>query len=346
LGIKVQVKKKFSGFDLDVDFVSSSSRIGILGRSGCGKTVTLKSIAGIQDIDKGYIKVNGNVFVDSKKRINLKPQQRKVGYLFQNYALFPTMSAAKNIMAGLSGQVEEKRIRAAEMIERFHLKGLEDHLPGQLSGGQQQRVALARIMAYEPEMILLDEPFTALDGFLKDRLQQEMLEMLDEYEGIVILVSHNRDEIYRFSEDLLIMEAGKIVCSGETKEVFRNPGGREAASLTGCKNIVPVKRLHDRLVDIPDWGIKIRSTKVLPAEFSYIGYHAHDFIPVWGENNGNSIPFNLKSTAELPFEQQYFLNAQGMEICWFVQRELIKEIESRGLPRFLKIDPEKIVYLN
>jgi len=346
LGIEVQVQKQFGGFDLDIDFVSSSRRIGILGRSGCGKTVTLKSIAGIQDIDKGYITVNGSVFVDSKKRINLKPQQRNVGYLFQNYALFPTMSVAKNIMAGLSGSAEEKRIRAEEMIEKFHLKGLEAHLPGHLSGGQQQRVALARIMAYEPEMILLDEPFSALDGFLKDRLQQEMLAMLDEYEGIVILVSHNRDEIYRFSEELLIMEAGKIVCCGETKEVFRNPGGREAASLTGCKNIVPAKRLHDYLFEIPGWGIKIRSTEVLPAEFSYIGYHAHDFVPVWGEDAGNCISFNLKSTAVLPFEQQYFLNAQGMEICWFVQRELVKEIESRGLPRFLKIDPGKIVYLN
>jgi len=339
------VKKQFGEFRLNADLVSNSRRIGILGRSGCGKTMTLKAIAGIQEIDQGYIEVNDHVFVDSQKRINRKPQERRVGYLFQNYALFPTMTVTKNIMAGIGGTTAEKRSRTAEMIDKFRLRGLEDHLPGQLSGGQQQRVALARIMAYEPEVILLDEPFSALDGYLKDRLQQEMLELLAEYQGIVILVSHNRDEIYRFSEELLIMESGAILCCGKTREVFRNPQHKEAARLTGCKNIVAVNRLDDHSFEITDWGTKIISPTMLPADFNYIGYRAHDFIPIWNEDGENGIHFNLKSLAELPFEQQFFVSSKGEDICWFVQRELYKELQEKGMPRYLKIDPEKILYL-
>jgi len=345
MGLKVQVKKKFDSFCLDVEIDSNSRRIGILGKSGCGKSMTLKSIAGIQNIDEGYIAIGGDILVDSKKRINQKPQQRKVGYLFQNYALFPTMSVMNNIMAGLHGRTAENQKRASEMIVKFRLEGLENHLPAQLSGGQQQRVALARIMAYEPRMILLDEPFSALDKFLSDRLQQELLEMLSEYQGTVILVSHNRDEIYRFSEELLIMDKGSIVSSGATKEVFANPKIREAASLTGCKNIVAAKRLSDYLFEIPDWGISVQSNAILPKEFRYIGYRAHDFIPLW-EKVYNAIPFHLKSMAELPFEHQYFVRGRAEEICWFVQRDLIKELEERGLPKALEINSDKVLYLN
>ena len=186
------------------------------------KSMTLKSIAGIETPDFGMIQIDDKVLFDSANKVDLKPQKRNVGYLFQNYALFPTMTVAKNIAAGLKGSKEEKQKKVQEMIEKFALTGLADRLPGQLSGGQQQRVALARIMAYEPDVILLDEPFSALDVFLKDRLQQELIEMLKDYEGTVLMVSHSRDEIYRFSEELLIMDQGKPVIYGETKEILRS----------------------------------------------------------------------------------------------------------------------------
>ena len=208
MGIAVDIRKKLGDFNLDIRFSSDAKRIGILGPSGCGKSMTLKCIAGIEQPDEGSISIStlnedgssGRKLYDSDGRVNLKPQKRNVGYMFQNYALFPTMNVVQNIAAGLKISGEEKDARVKEMIERFHLQGLEKHLPGELSGGQQQRVALARIMAYKPDIIMLDEPFSALDQHLKERLQHEMIAMLEDYHGQVIMVSHSRDEIYRFSE--------------------------------------------------------------------------------------------------------------------------------------------------
>ena len=167
MAISAEIHRKLNHFALDVCFSSKSRRIGILGASGCGKSMTLKSIAGIEVPDSGNIVVEGRILFDSDSRINLKPQKRNIGYLFQNYALFPTMTVAKNIAAGLKGNRKENEQRVREMVRKFRLDGLEDQLPAQLSGGQQQRVALARIMAYEPDVILLDEPFSALDMFSK-----------------------------------------------------------------------------------------------------------------------------------------------------------------------------------
>ena len=184
MGIKVDIKKKLGDFTLDIKFESDAARIGILGASGCGKSLTLKSIAGIERPDSGSIQIGEKVLFDSESRINLKPQKRNVGYMFQNYALFPTMTVEQNIAAGHDRGFKEKDERVADMIERFSLRGLEKHLPGQLSGGQQQRVALARIMAYSPDIIMLDEPYSALDQHLKERLQHEMLSMLEDYRGL------------------------------------------------------------------------------------------------------------------------------------------------------------------
>ena len=168
MAIEVKIQRKRNTFELNIDFKSDSKRIGILGASGCGKSMTLKSIAGIEPPESGLIKIEGKTVYDSENKVNLKPQKRNIGYLFQNYALFPTMTVEKNIAAGLKGKKQENAKRVREMIEKFQLTGLEKRFPAELSGGQQQRVALARIMAYKPDVILLDEPFSALDMYLKD----------------------------------------------------------------------------------------------------------------------------------------------------------------------------------
>ena len=234
MAIDIKIKKEFGRFCLDVSMQSKGKRIGILGASGCGKSLTLKSIAGIERPDEGYVNINGRILLDTNQKIDLKPQQRRVGYLFQNYALFPTMTVEENIAAGLTGKKAEKMEKVHRMMERFQIQGLEKHLSGQLSGGQQQRVALARIMVYEPDVILLDEPFSALDAHLRDRMLRELLELLEDYDGTAILVSHSRDEIYSFSEEILIMENGKGICMDKTKELFDNPQWEAAARLTGC----------------------------------------------------------------------------------------------------------------
>ena len=237
------------------------------------------------------------------------------------------------------------------MIEKFALAGLADRLPGQLSGGQQQRVALARIMAYEPDVILLDEPFSALDVFLKDRLQQELIEMLKDYEGTVIMVSHSRDEIYRFSEELLIMDQGKPVIYGETKKIFAKPVYKEAAKLTGCKNFSRIKRVDAHTAEILDWGITLHTNQEIDEQAVWLGYRAHDFVPVWGKRKENCLKINVESEAALPFERNYYLYPEGEEnqdkqtICWFLQREKLEKIGEKGMPDYLELTEEGMMFL-
>ena len=348
MAIEVRIKKKLGNFQLDIDFKTDENRIGILGASGCGKSMTLKCIAGIETPDEGRIIVDGTLLYDSAKKISLKPQKRHIGYLFQNYALFPTMTVEENIAAGLQGGKEEKRRRVVEMMEKFQLLGLGKQLPGELSGGQQQRVASARIMAYEPEVILLDEPFSALDDFLKDRLAQEMLDLLKDYRGTVVLVSHSRDEIYRFTRELLTMADGMQISYGGTREIFANPGRKETARLTGCKNIAEAKRIDGRHLEVPEWGITLCLNENIPEKVAFVGVRAHEFIPVWGDAGSNCIPVNVKSSAILPFERKYFLaGAEGSEedICWFLQRDKWPLIDRKGMPDFLMMPEEKILLL-
>lgn len=266
--------------------------------------------------------------------------------MFQNYALFPTWTVERNIIAGIKGDKDERARICRDMIIKFELNGLEKRLPCELSGGQQQRVALARIMAYQPEIILLDEPFSALDYHLKDRLLQEMIDMLSDYLGIVILVSHNRDEIYRFSKELLVMDQGQVVLTGDTKAVFQDPQKVAAARLTGCKNIVRIERLNNHMYYVPDWDVKVSAEGGMPEECQHVGYRAHDFIPVWGEVRENGIAVELKSMAEFPFERKYFLRSKADDICWYVQRDMWRVLDERGMPDALELCEDKVLYLN
>ena len=345
--VELEIKKKYEKFRLDVAFKSEKKRIGILGASGCGKSLTLKSIAGIERPEKGRIVIDGVTLFDAGKKIFLKPQKRKVGYLFQNYALFPNMTVEQNIGIGFTGNKEDKQKMVEQLIHHFQLDGLEKLYPSKLSGGQQQRTALARIMAYEPDVILLDEPFSALDAYLRERMLTELMEMLSDYEGTVIMVSHSRDEIYRFSEELLVIDDGKQICYGDTKEIFDHPKKVEAARLTGCKNIVPAERLDAHHVRIPDWGTCLHLKQMIDVDITHIGLRAHEFIPVWGEREDNCIPVKVKGKAEFPFEWKYFLKGETEEsddICWYVQKTLWAELEEKGIPDYLKL-PEKEILL-
>ncbi len=341
------IHRRTGGFELNVLIESDASRIGILGESGSGKSMTLKSIAGIEAVDSGHIEVDGRVLYDSSEKIDLKPQKRNVGYMFQNYALFPTMNVMKNVMAGLGRPTEENRSKAADMLRRFRMDGFEDRLPGELSGGQQQRVALARIMVTEPDLILLDEPFSALDSYLRDRMQVEMLEMLEDYPGQVVMVSHSRDELYRFSKELFILSSGSIIRHGETRSVFSEPESSVAARLTGCKNFSAAKALDGHTLEATDWGVVIKLDREIPADITTVGYRAHNFSPVWGERQENCIEFNLVRVDDLPFEKNYYIRTHDNDapLCWFVQGEEQKILEKRGLPDYLKIEEKYVLLL-
>lgn len=283
MSLKVNIKKRLGNFNLDVAFETERGVFAILGASGCGKSMTLKCIAGIETPDEGRIELNGRVLYDSAKKINLTPQKRRVGYMFQDYALFPNMTVEQNIKAGMGKHPEEEKVRS--YINRFRLEGLEKHYPAQLSGGQKQRVAMARMIASEPDILLLDEPFSALDSYLKWELEQEMRDMLAEVQKPVLFVSHNRDEVYRLCSVVSCIDHGKMEVIEKTKEFFHNPKTKTAAVLSGCKNISAAEIVDNNHIKALGWGITLCVSEI-PEETKAVGIRAHSFYPV----NAEQIP--------------------------------------------------------
>ncbi len=330
--IELDFVKKYNNFVLRLQYKGNSNRIGILGASGCGKSMTLKIIAGIITPDQGRIMIDDQVFYDSATKVNLTPQQRKIGYLFQNYALFPTMTVEENIAAGLADKTKsEVKERVGNMIHRFALDGLEKRYPKELSGGQQQRVALARIMAYEPRLIMLDEPFSAMDSFLKDSLKLEMKQLLKDYSGGMILVTHNRDEIYDFSEELFIMSEGKIVEIGKTKELFTKPHFVESARLTGCKNISTAKIVDEHHVYAEEWDMVLKTSDLATKNITHVAIRANHLYPSLNIES-NQFQFEILDVYEKPFEVTFVLkrqNSKGAALLWKVHKnEFVSVIRS------------------
>lgn len=196
----VKIFKHLAEFDLNVEFEVDQKAMGLMGASGSGKSMTLKCIAGIETPDYGKIILNNKVLFDSEKKINLPIQKRNVGYLFQNYALFPNMSVKENIACGLkTHKVESIEEKIDSALKQFHIYELKNRYPNQLSGGQKQRVALARLVAYDPDVLLFDEPFSALDEDLKEGLMKELKPILS-MDKPVIFVSHNKEEVQYLCE--------------------------------------------------------------------------------------------------------------------------------------------------
>ena len=353
MSLQAQIKKHFSGFTLEVSLSTEHGVLGILGASGSGKSMTLKCIAGIETPDEGRIVLNGRVLYDSEKRINLPPQKRRVGYLFQNYALFPNMTVEANIAAGLKGSREDKQAAVDRMVKRFRLEGLEKRYPSQLSGGQQQRTALARILVYEPDVIMLDEPFSALDFYLKEQLQFQVKDVLSSYTGDVLLVTHSRDEVYRFCENSLILDRGMVAMEGRTKDLFRRPANVTAARLTGCKNISRASRIDSRHVSALDWGISLETAEDVGEDIRYVGIRAHEFYPA--EDGKNVFLCRWTDTLKQPFEWDILMCPEGApaaeeneELLWwkidYSQSGMLKE---KGIGDWMKIGirPESILLL-
>ena len=251
MALSVNIEKRLGSFHLEVATEVDVEVLALLGASGCGKSMTLKSIAGIEKPDRGHIELDGRILFDSEKRINLSPQKRKIGYLFQQYALFPNMTVEQNIACGMYKRKDPKRI--AEMIRKMHLDGMEKKYPRQLSGGQQQRTALARILINDPDVLLLDEPFSALDSHLRYQMEQEVRDVIKEFGKPVILVSHDRDEVFRLSDRVAVMYDGHIEVQDKKKKVFSAPKTVNGALLTGYRNISAARATSPGKVYAEDW---------------------------------------------------------------------------------------------
>ena len=280
MSLSVDVHKRLGAFSLDVSFEvdRADETLALLGPSGCGKSMTLKCIAGIVTPDEGRIVLNDRVLFDSAARVNLRPQERRVGYLFQNYALFPNMTVEQNIAAGVLGVDKAERARrVAEQVEAFRVGGLEKKRPGQLSGGQQQRVALARIMASRPELLLLDEPFSALDGYLRWQLELELTDTLRQFPGGSVYVSHNRDEVYRMCDTVCVVSHGRSEEKLSVAELFATPSTVAAALISGCKNVSAAAVGAGGVLSCGDWGVELRTSLPVPAGCDHAGIRAHYF---------------------------------------------------------------------
>ena len=285
MSVFVDIEKTLGSFHLKVRFEAGNETLALLGASGSGKSMTLKCIAGIEKPDRGRIVVDDVVLFDSEKHINLPPQQRHTGLMFQNYALFPNMTVLQNIRAGANREPDRKKREAmvAAIMDSFGLTPLAHHLPSQLSGGQQQRTALARILVSSPRILLLDEPFSALDNHLRFRLEQEVRQIIGEFGKTVLLVSHDRDEVFRLSDSIAIVDDGKIDAFGTKAEVFANPRTRKGAMLTGCKNISHPEMLEAGKAWATDWDMELEIPGLTP-ETGAVGIRMHDIRPGPGRN--------------------------------------------------------------
>ena len=362
MSLVLDIQKNFKDFSLDVRFSSAGRPLGILGASGSGKSMTLKCVAGVETPDAGRIVLNGRVLFDAAKKINLRPQQRGVGYLFQSYALFPHMTVEDNIACGLAGKKREKAPRIAALLARYQLEGLENRYPAQLSGGQQQRVALARIFACQPQVLLLDEPFSALDSFLREALQVEMMALLQKYDGDAVLVTHSRDEAYRLCADLLILDGGHVAAQGNTKAMFHRPAHLVEARLTGCKNFSRARRVGPSRVLALDWGVELAAAGPVPSGLTHVGVRAHDFCPAVA-GAVNAIPVAVTQRVESPFEWNVLFSCTGAKTdatkpdasgpnaqaegappgkIWWKYPKALPVAET---PAFLSVDPEHVLLL-
>ncbi|MEM8640396.1 MAG: molybdate ABC transporter permease subunit [Cyanobacteria bacterium P01_G01_bin.54] len=274
--LSVQLVKRFPGFTLDIDLNANGSPLGLLGASGAGKSLILRCIAGLETPEAGRIVLNGRVLFDSAVGINLPSRERRVGILFQDYALFPHLSAAENIAFGLPRGLSSSQRRqiVAQQLAAVQLEGLGDRRPHQLSGGQQQRVAWARVLASQPDLLLLDEPFSALDTHLGDRLAGDLQGHLAQFPGVTLLVTHNVGVAYQLCDRLLVIDRGQAVVSGPKKQVLQQPQTVAAARLTGCENISPIVAMDHQTVRVLAWNCTLQFTQPLPAGTTHLGLRA------------------------------------------------------------------------
>lgn len=280
MSLEVDIEKKFKGFHLQSQFTAGDETMGLLGASGCGKSLTMRSIAGIERPDAGKIVVNGTVFFDrapgKKARVDLTPQQRKTALLFQNYMLFPNLTVAQNVAAGISKDVSpaDRDAMVQTELKRFGLSGFEKRYPVQLSGGQQQRVALARMLAARPGILMLDEPFSALDAHLKSVLEQNLVSLFDAFRGTILYVSHDIDEALRFCDRIAVVEAGHIMEMGTGDDLVNRPQSQAGIKLSGCKNATPAERAGARRVWLPKWGVEVETAADVPEGVKCLGVRA------------------------------------------------------------------------
>jgi len=313
----------------------------------------VRCIAGLESPDRGKIILNGKVLYDSESGINLPPRDRACGVLFQNYALFPHLTVTENIAFGMSREKPYREIK--QEIEKeliaVDLKGMGDRYPGELSGGQQQRVALARATINQPEMLLLDEPFSALDTYLRHRQEKLLRKNLSYYQGVTLFITHNLEEAYRVCPNLLIIDAGNVIANGTKEDIFERPPNWRTAKLTGCKNFSRAVVISQNQISAIDWNCVLEVIEPIPENLEYVGIRAHQLIFSDTEKS-NTFPCWLATVSETQHRMTLYLkinepanHPEDYQIQAEVFKEKWHELKARPFPWQVQLSPLRIILL-
>ncbi|HTX35646.1 MAG TPA: molybdate ABC transporter permease subunit [Bryobacteraceae bacterium] len=350
--LEAEIHKTLPGFTLHVELRAGGGVLGVLGASGSGKSLTLRALCGLETLREGRIVLNGRVLFDSRKGIRVRAAERRVGMVFQDYALFPHLTVEQNIAFGLFHRPAEERVRrVGEWASLAGIAPLLARYPSELSGGQRQRVALARALAMEPEALLLDEPFSALDTHLRHQLEEQMRAILAGFGGVTVFVTHDRNEAYRLSGHLLALASGRVAASGTGPELFERPGSVEVARLTGCKNIAPLRVVGPGRIQVDQWNCRLRVAGPLIG-MTHVGIRSHDVRFAEGQDGENTFPCWLAGSIDSPFETILYLRLGQTPAAGdppYLEAELSRDaweaLRSQAQPWHLRLEPERLLLL-
>jgi molybdate transport system permease protein len=351
----VDIEKQLRDFFLDVSFHADQTPLGLLGASGAGKSTIVRCIAGLETPDRGRIVLNGRVLFDSEQGINLPPRDRVCGFLFQNYALFPHLTVAENIAFGIPRGTSSLTIK--QEVERqllaVDLTEMADYYPGELSGGQQQRVALARAKASKPEILLLDEPFSALDTHLRDKQQKLLRKTLITYQGVTLFITHNLEEAYRVCPNLLVVDRGIAIAHDSKQNIFEHPNHFRVAQLTGCKNFSRAVATSSQTIQALDWNCTLDAIEPVSFSINSLGIRAHQLIFPETNTEANTFPCWLATLSETQHRMTLYIKLhQPPETPedYHLQAEVFKEkwleLKSRPYPWYIQLHPLRLMLLS
>jgi molybdate transport system permease protein len=351
--LNIRVEKTLESFKLEAAFCAGRGAVGLLGASGAGKSMTLRMIAGIVAPDRGRIVLNGRVLYDSATGERISAARRKIGVVFQDYALFPRMTVAENVGFGLGlPPGRERKARIRQHLERMHIAELADRYPAEISGGQRQRVAIARSMAIEPDALLLDEPFAALDPHLRRQMEEQLRETLADYNGAVIFVTHDMEEAFRFCSDLLVLDGGKVIASGPKHQLFERPRTVVAARLTGCKNIIPARRIAEDRIAVDAWKCELQTAGAVPDSLTHIGVRSHQIAFHPAADDENTFACWLVATSEAPHEMTLYLRLHAApqageppHLQADLPKDLWRSLSAEPQPWRVRLDPARLLLL-
>ncbi len=349
----VNIEKNLKSFQLEVDFTADENTLGLLGASGSGKSMTLRCIAGLEKPSRGRIVLNGRILFDAKRKINLPSRKRRIGFLFQNYALFPHMTVAQNIAFGLQELSKQERIsKVRQYIDMMQLQDLENRYPHQISGGQQQRVALARALVIQPEAILLDEPLSALDTYLRNQIEKLLRKVLSSYQGATLFITHKLEEAYRVSSNIMVMSEGKVIANDTKENIFERSPNLVVAKVTECKNISRAEIVDNCTVKALDWNCNLTVVEPIPSNLKYLGIRAHHLRFSNDSDSENTFPCWVADISETQHRVSVYLKlnypCKDFE-DYDLQVEIYKEkwvcIQERPFPWYVRLEAGRLMLM-